>query len=324
MRWYFNDSSVQGQFGDPPVDFEGFLRRLLHARGRFDRLREMLYSTRSLLGQSVSIGVTVADFIRNCRDRDLRRAAIEWLDRTGPFVDDDRLVEPEDYFEYANVDVTNTGLGEAARRVKALQNATTFSCEGGAINFQRSPLIVDHGIVEERLGAVNVHNLWTIDDLHSSALNASPQIGSWRMLIEGARERFPELLIPDSVYLNPLLAREGFDVPIRDRSLVLLDYLNRYMLGRGENGAEGPIARDIVQNHFTGDRALFTGESPGNQRRFSSEMTFVDPQNAGVEIFAHWHGKISHRFFRLHFEWPVPANARQLKVLYLGPKLTKD
>jgi hypothetical protein len=322
MRWYFNDSSIQGQFVDH-LAFEGLLRRLLHARGRFDRLRERLYSTRTLPGQSISIGVTVADFIRNCGDRDLRRAAFEWLDRTGPFVDDDRLAEAEDYFEYAGMDVTDTGLGEATRRIMALQNATTFSCEGGTINFQRSPLIVDHGIMEERLGAINVNNLWTIDDLHISALSASPQIGSWRTLIEGARERFPALLIPNSVYLNPVLAREGFDVPIRDRSLVLLDYLNRYMLDRDVNGAEGPIAREIVQNHFTGDRALFTGESVGNQRDFAAEMTFADPENAGANIFAHWHGKISHRIFRLHFEWPVPQNARQLKVFYLGPKLTK-
>jgi hypothetical protein len=52
-------------------------------------------------------------------------------------------------------------------------------------------------------------------------------------------------------------------------------------------------------------------------------MTFPDPEG-GADIFAHFHGKISHRFFRLHFDWPVPSTATRLKVLYIGPKLTKS
>ena len=51
---------------------------------------------------------------------------------------------------------------------------------------------------------------------------------------------------------------------------------------------------------------------------------FADPEIEGREIFAHWHGKIKHRYFRMHFEWPVPRQATLLKVLYLGPKLTKN
>ena len=71
------------------------------------------------------------------------------------------------------------------------------------------------------------------------------------------------------------------------------------------------------------DRALFSGESAGNQDTFRAQMTFPDPDDADKNIFAHWHGKISHRFFRLHFEWPVPAKEKHMKILYLGPKITK-
>jgi hypothetical protein len=77
------------------------------------------------------------------------------------------------------------------------------------------------------------------------------------------------------------------------------------MKDRGHSGAEGPIARAIVENHFVGERALFTGESPTNQRAFRQELTFLDPLSPDESIFAHWHGKISHRFFRIHFEWPL-------------------
>jgi hypothetical protein len=262
--------------------------------------------------------------MQRSRDRDLRIEVLSWLDRTGPFVDDDRLTELDDYFEYSGLDVTEGGLGEAARRVKADEGASTFSFAGGAVDFARSPLRVDHGLAEERLGSFDVSNTWTVDNLHQAVVNEGAPIRSWRMLVLSARERFPRLLIPDSVYLNPILAREPFDSVIRDQSLVLLGYLNTYMEGRLPNGAEGPTARAIVDTFFVGDRALFTGESPTKQRKFRDRLTFPDPENLGKPILAHWHGKISHRFFRMHFEWPAPTSAPKLKVLYLGPKITKD
>lgn len=77
------------------------------------------------------------------------------------------------------------------------------------------------------------------------------------------------------------------------------------MRGRDESGNEGGEAREILRAHFHGERALFSPESSTNRRDFQSEMTFPDPEG-GADIFAHFHGKISHRFFRLHFDWPVP------------------
>jgi hypothetical protein len=165
---------------------------------------------------------------------------------------------------------------------------------------------------------------WTLDELSRSALSAGPPINSWRAFVIAARERFPRLLIHDSVHENAMLMREPFEAVIRDRVLILLGHLDKYTTGRGEGGTENIDAQQIIRDFFAGERALFTGESPTNQRRFASELTFSDPYIPGHLIFAHWHGKISHRFFRMHFEWPVPPDARHLKILYLGPKLTKD
>lgn len=109
-----------------------------------------------------------------------------------------------------------------------------------------------------------------------------------------------------------------------DRALVLLDILNRYMLSRAADGSDTETGREIVQAHFFGARALFTDESSTNLAAFSRELTFADPVDAEMEILASWHGKVSRRFFRLHFAWPVPALAAKLKVLYYGPKLTKS
>ncbi|MCO4865705.1 MULTISPECIES: hypothetical protein [Cupriavidus] len=239
-------------------------------------------------------------------------------------MDDDRQPEPEDYFECLGVDVTNTGLGEATRRIKAGNEATAFSFPGGVIEFGRSPLPVDHGIAEDRRGTYEVENLWALDSLATSAMNAGVEPTNWQQLVVAARERFPRLHIPNSLYENSVLAKEPFEAPIRDRAMALFKHLDDYMAGRMPDGSEGPNARAIVDQFFTGDRALFSGESPTNKRTFKQEMTFPDPDDASKEIFAHWHGKISHRYFRLHFEWPVAVDATRLKILYLGPKITKD
>lgn len=322
MRWYLNDLSLQGQFADGAA-FLTLLAAIVSARNQFAVLRNSLHATRSFRARPVGPELSLAQFLQGRGCREIRGLVLIWLDRTGPFMDDDRLHEEDDYFEFEGCDVTNTGLGEASRRTKFGEPSSSFSFQGGAIDFARSPLKVDHGLEEDRIGVYDVENFWTIDALRAAAREAAPEPINWRELIEVARERFPRLHLPDSVYSRGSLAREPFSAVIAERALVLLSHLNDYMLGRDSDGSEGIASRELIEQHFTGERALFTGESETNRRQFERELTFPDPSSLGAEIVAHWHGKISHRYFRLHFEWPVPANAEMLKVLYLGPKITK-
>lgn len=320
MRWYLNDASLQGQFADR-AEFESVLRRLIAARVRIPKIRQNLRSTRSLQEAMVAPEINVRRALVELRDKDLKAATFSWLDKTGPFVEDDQLEEIDDYFEYRGVEITATGLGEAARRAKAGTECTTYSFVRGEIDYAVTPLEVDHGLQEERYGRYPVTNLWQTDALIDQALAAEAPTKSWRALVEVARQRFPYLEIGE-LNTNPALAREPFEASIRDRSLELMKVLNDYVAGRTEDGAEGVAAREIVQLYFSGDRALFTGESATNQKVFSQDLTF--PRIFGGSYFAHWHGKISHRFFRMHFEWPLEKGRKKIEIFYLGPKLTKS
>ena len=322
MRWYVNDISLQGQFRDINHFIE-FMDCLMEYRNRHTALKSAMFLTRSIADQPVTAGLTMRQALQTSKNADIRRAVLFWLDRKGPFVEDDRLDDPEDYFEYGGIDVTNKGLGEATRRAKAKFSSLTFSIPGGNSDFAIPELTVDHGILEDRLGQYRIQNIWKLEVLSQLALKTLPPPKNWPDLMIIARENFRYLQIPNAVYENPILAREPFDAPIAERTFALFKCLNDYMIGRDDNGAEGPHAREVIDEFFTGDRALFSGESAGNQEEFKSQMTFTDPSDSQKEIFAHWHGKISHRFFRLHFEWPVPAKQKVLKVLYLGPKITK-
>jgi hypothetical protein len=321
VRWYINDASLRGQYADA-LQFEGVVRALLLTRSRIESLRGGLSTTRTLRERPVTQNLNVRETVQRAADPEYRRAVLSWLDRSGPFVEDDRAPEEDDYFEYAGLDITDSGLGEAARRVKASELATTFSFVGSNPSFELTPLAVEHGLPDDRLGIYNVENSWTVDQLRNSAIAAATPATSWKLLIETARQRFPRLILPDSIFNDGRLAREPFEAAIRDRVLSLLGHLDLYMSDRQPNGAEGPISQSVINNFFTGENALFTGESPSNQRDYRDVLTFPDP-DGGDGIFAHWHGKIRHRFFRMHFEWPVPAGATYLKIVYLGPKLTK-
>lgn len=321
MRFYLNEASIQGQFEDES-DFRPLLEQLLAARARSPVLAGMR-TTPALADRPVSHARNVRQVVQGWRGSPTVGALLAWVGRNGPFIEEDRLDEAEDLFHCLGVEVTDGGLGEAGRRVKAGEIAATVSFPGGAPDFAQSPLFVVHGFEDEPIGEYPVENFWDMDAAVARVLGEQAPATNWQAMVEAARQRFPNLLLPNALYEDARLAREPFDAIIRDRFYALLGYLDAYMRGRDESGNEGGEAQEILRAHFHGERALFSPESSTNRRDFQSEMTFPDPEG-GADIFAHFHGKISHRFFRLHFDWPVPSTATRLKVLYIGPKLTKS
>lgn len=320
MRFYLNEASIQGQFDDTQ-SFRILLESLLAARARSPVLAAMR-TTPALADRPVSHERTVRQVVQAWRGSPIAGAFLTWIGRNGPFIHDDRLAEAEDLFQCLGIEVTDGGLGEAARRVKANEPAATMSFSGGEPDFARTPLPVVHGFEDAPVATYEIRNFWNADAALEAAFAIEAPAASWRETVEAARLRFSNLLLPDALFEDARLARDPFDAAIRDRIYALLGILNAYMGDRDEQGAEGAAAQEIVRTHFQGDRALFSPESKTNQRDFKSALTFPDPLG-GPEIFAHWHGKISRRFSRIHFEWPVPSKAIRLKVVYIGPKITK-
>jgi len=320
LRFYLNETSLQGQFADES-GFLALLEAILAARSRSPIFRAMGI-TPCLGERAVSYGRNFREVVQGRGAPHLKKAVLEWVTRNGPFIHDDRLCEDDDLFHCLGLDVTDGGLGEAGRRVKAGEPAAKMSFPGGPKNFAFSPLQLVHGLEEEPIATYEVKNFWEVEEALNAAFALDQPADTWQTTIETARARFPKLLLPDSIWKNKRLANQPFDAVIRDRSLALLGHLDEYMLDRNRDGSEGPRSREILSTCFVGDGALFSPESTTNQNVFRDQMTFEDP-DGGSPILAHWHGKISHRHFRIHFEWPVPGAAEKIKVLYIGPKITK-
>ncbi len=322
MRWYINELSLQGQF-ETGEAFLCELQKVALVRWKLKEKASQLFCTRRVWQQPVTDGMHVFEAVTRIRDKNKKNLILGWLSKAGPFVEDDRQDEPDDYFEFEGEDVTDSGLGEAARRERVLDPSGVFSFTGGQIDFARTPLNVLHGIPEDRLGNINIQNLWDIEELQSRLSENRVPAGSWEALLEVCRERFDCLDISNDI-LKRSLRQEPFRHGVAEDVQCRLNVLQQVMTGRSvSDGSMTKNANDLWKQHSQGDRAWFSDESESNKHKFSKEMTFADPSDPSRPLFCPWHGKINQETFRIHFEWPVPLGQARLKILYIGRKITR-
>ncbi len=320
MMFYVNDASLQKQFATSAEFINAFtsLLRLRALPGLQNRIR----SQRALVMARVTPEATLREVIIGAADREFRQSALIWLDKTGPYIDDDRAEDDDDYFEFERLDVTDSGLGEAARRTKFGEDCATYSFVGGPINFAVTPLEVDHGLIEDRLGTYSINNFWAFDKTVEQINNLISVPNSWKELLELCEENFRFVRIHGTILDE--LQKQPYQEVIGSGVIKLVRILNDYMVAGCSFGFECEKCKEIIAVFFSGDRALFSAESKTNQETFKAELTFRDPEDHDHVVFAHWHGKISYRFFRMHFEWPVPNGQKFVKVAYIGPKITRS
>jgi len=320
VRWYINDSSLQGQF-ETKEAFVSNLRKVASVRFRLGEQQPQLFCASQILQCPATARMNVHEAVQKSKP-DERRLILSWITRSGPFIDADRQEEPEDYFEFEGQDVTDSGLGEAARRERIGDLSGVFSFVGGRIDFKRTPLRVSHGIPEEPLGTIDVQNIWRTQELESR-LRENRVARNWAELIEICQERFDHLEISKDI-LKIALAREAFCGTVAEGIQLRLAVLQQLMSGRNtSDGRMTDDARGLWRKHSQGERAWFSDESAGNKRRFRQELKFKDPSDPSRSLFCPWHGKVSRETFRIHFEWPVPAGQARLKILYIGRKITR-
>ena len=259
-------------------------------------------------------------------DHDTKSLILAWINKNGPFMEDDRQEEQDDYFEFEGQDVTDGALGEAARRQGNYKSSGVFSFTGGQIDFERTPLKVWHGIPEDPSKKDrDIPNIWDVQKLESRLVasrdprNRDPR--DWAELIKLCQERFNHLEISNRY---KKLARETFDEAVSNSIQERLSVLQQIMSDRRvSDGKMGVYALELKEKHFHGHdaRAWFSDESDTRESELKQKMTSKDPSDSDKSLFCSRHAKIPHRTFRIHFQWPVPPGQARLKVVYIGPKL---
>ena len=183
MRWYINDLSVQGQYTSP-LEFVELLSRMLALKIRVRRIGSNLFCSRDQFrNRPVLPGTTVVEALRNSSQRDLRNMSLSWLDKSGPFLEDSRLQQTDDLFFFENHDVTDQGLGEAARQRLAFRATASFSFPGGQVDFCKDSLFIQQGFPNELISTVQLQNFWTLDGLEKHAQLCEDTPDSWTSLL---------------------------------------------------------------------------------------------------------------------------------------------
>lgn len=318
MNWFINDLSFSGQYSTND-EFIDFLQKLLKLRNDNAVIKSNLYCSRILPQLKVVRNNTLRDVVNASKNKLIKGQLLEWLNKKGPFWDDDRQTISDDDFELFDTVITDQGAAEAARQTILGKNASLFSLENASPCCSHTPLKIMQILDDLSQVPHDITNHWKLSQLieHSDTLNI--EAVNWPQLIEQVAEQYSHLIISDTI-LKSLLS-QPFSPIISRRVSVLLSILNQLIGSRNENGEYTPATHAIFEKHFAGDRPLFTDESVSNKRTFKKQLTFSDSHNQN--IFCSWHGKISHRSFRLHFEFPLPATKKRMEISYIGCKLTK-
>ncbi|WP_299774671.1 hypothetical protein [uncultured Pseudoteredinibacter sp.] len=316
MEWILNDLSLSHQF-DNVDDFVEKMSVFLKAKTSDSLLNKNVLCPRQLGSVEVFEGLTFSHVVLNLVSRNLRAQILSWVNKNGPFWSDNRVDNPDDYFEYGSLDVTDQGLGECARREIAELDVTSFSFDG---DYSKSPLVIRHGLEEASLGHYDIENIWGIDSLVVAAKESLPKPRNWDEAIDRVKEQCPHIKLSGLVneQMSPVPFSIGNFESICERFRILREYLD----SRDASGNHTEATNVILRNFFQGDKAWFSGSSADECRTFSEKLSFIDLYDGEKKLFP-FHGKIKTPQLRIHFEWPVPADRSEIQVVYIGPKITK-
>lgn len=320
MRLFVNERSLAEpnatarSVADQIADF-------LRARVRYPVLQRAVFCTKLLPQLELGDGQPLRASI-DMMPPPVRTIFYNWVARQGPFLEDDRTVADDDLFFFEGTEVTDEGLGEAARRMLRAGSVGAYSfLAAPASRCGRTPLDVLHGFEDAPLGHIAVPNFWNAAAAAAAVADDLPEPASWPALLAACRERFSALTI--GTHCEEVLARSPFEINVARRSAELLSVLQRLVEETAPDGRRSAAAEDLMTRHFHGDKAWFSDSSPDEKHRFLQDMTFPRPDGGAGRLTCFFHGKIKWPQYRIHFEWPIPPPYDRLQVAYIGPKLTK-
>ncbi len=319
MELLANDLSVHEQFHDTAT-FRDALSRFVAMRQTAQRYGRELYCHRAMLVTSPMPGVSMQQAIAKLAVESERRSVMGWMTRLGPFWDDLRKHESDDWLECDGKIVTDSAVGEAAFR--ALHGITCGLISVTPSDWDFTPIkVIMRREAEGQDDQTTILQNWRdAGALADELRNCAAPIRSWSDLREVSASRFDGLVFSENCF--EALAGVPYAQSGAERFFVLLDILDRLAHAFDEGGARTAEGHSIYQDHFTGDRALFSDSSDSEKQRYRNELTFAHPEDNESSLFCTWHGKVSRLNLRLHFSWPIEAG-RPVYVVYAGPKITK-
>lgn len=315
MDVLLNELSLHGQFTSGQ-DFHTALDLVMSARNKINQFGGQLHCHRGLLQYQVTHQLNLQQAVAQL-DINKSRAIMAWLTKQGPFWEDSRQHDGDDWLEYQGQIITDTGLGEVAYRHFSGSDYQTFSFAPS--NWQTNPIDVDWHR-DGHIISISLTNHWHIYSLEQCLETANPPITSWQQLADIMPVRCQNLTFSENSF--EYLYAHPFVVSAAKRIVELLKLLNKFKTCFNEQGERTAEGQRLYQAYFTGDNAWFSDSSESEKSVFKNELTFSHPVNKSQRLFCPWHGKVKTPQIRIHFSWPINVN-EPLYVPYIGLKITK-
>lgn len=281
--------------------------------------RELIRCSRNLINSVVCDDKPLIRHVADSFERDVRLQIMTWLTNHGPFWDDTRTEVDFDSFNYQGVNITEQGLGEAGRLHSMGVNAWSYSFGGGEIDFANTPISISHSLDDIVVGNYSVDNIWDVETVGTKLRAFVAPPASWEEMLKVAVSSFKYLTFLSDPHLD--LIATPFSRGASDRIFLLLGVLDKIAENTNGDGSRNKSAKDLYDTFFVGEAPPFTDESESNKIDFRKDLTFANSD--GDSVFAPWHGKVNSPKIRIHFEWPRPSKQKVIKILFVGPKITK-
>lgn len=310
---YFNDASLHGQFASCD-SFKESLKKLWEVRNILVSAGLQLRVCRGVRQKMVTSSHSFDAFLGSI-PKELKARLLLWLDREGPFWDDDRRHADDEYLECCGEVVTDTGAGEAAFLKSEGMTTWLFSLDPS--NYLSDPLEVQWQGRQIGDLAISIPNGWEVPHAQRCVSSLERPFTSWGELLDWAERECTNLLLSPEIQSQ---LPTQFYPNVAQRSKVLLKTLHQLVgLMKSGNNTE---AQRIQTEWMQGSRARFSPSSESELHEFENELTFRHPATQ-KRILCSWHGKIQTPQFRIHYEWPLTEGEERLFVAYIGPKITK-
>jgi hypothetical protein len=321
LNLLINERSLHRQF-NTLSDFAMSIDIIMKMRGLAHQYGKDFYCYRGLARAQVTSQHSMQQAVQSL-ELNGRRAVMSWLNNQGPFWDDERVHNADDYFCQGDDGeiVTDSAIGEAAFCQNQLgldRHLVSFSPSDWEFN----PLVVNWIRSDEPPERIEIPNYWEIVSFENAVRSAPEPITSWNQLEVACRGRCHRLFFSTTCFEG--LVGIPFQMATCERirmQLEILDSFKGCFDGNGHRTTEGHTLQKL---RFTGDKGWFSDSSDSEKREFKKELTFSHPEVPDKTLFCPWHGKVkTHQMpIRIHFSWPVRAE-ESLYVVHIGDKLTK-
>lgn len=316
MELLVNDLSIHGQFPDV-ASFHSAITRLMAMRHLCRKFRMELFCHQNMAHAQVTEELIMPQAIGYFSQPE-KSALMQWLTRHGPYWEDDRQHDSDDYLECNEQIVTDSAIGEAAFRCLHSGNSQLVSMTPS--DWDVSPLSIQWHRTNHDVQDVRVINHVDIEHLEAALRSGESPVESWQQLESACCARFTHLKFSEDAFDS--LDGHPF-VPGASQGIIeRLEILDRYKNCFDVNGKRTPEGNELYQDYFTGGKAWFSDSSDSEKRAFKSDLTFRHPEKTGETLFCTMHGKIKTPQIRIHFSSPVTADSA-LYVVYVGHKITK-